>query len=241
MGGVDQVLLVESPGSVARGLQRVGRAGHGVGQVSSGRIFPKFRGDLLECAVIAARMLKGELEPFRMPCNALDVLAQQIAAHCVAGERGVDEIQRLVNRAGPYRELGRGALEAVLDMLSGRFPSSDFADLQTAAGLGPRHGPAERPQRGADDHAAERRHHPRPRQLRGASGSGRTAHRRAGRGDGVRDPRRRVHPARRVQLAGRGDHARPGHRLAGPRRARQAAVLARRRAGPTGGAGARGG
>jgi len=130
MGGVDQVLLVESPGSVARGLQRVGRAGHGVGQVSTGRIFPKFRGDLLESAVIAGRMLKGELEPFRMPCNALDVLAQQVAAHCVAGERGVDEIQCLVNRAGPYRELGRGALEALLDMLSGRFPSSDFADLR---------------------------------------------------------------------------------------------------------------
>jgi ATP-dependent Lhr-like helicase len=130
MGGVDQVLLVESPGAVARGLQRVGRAGHGVGEVSTGRIFPKFRGDLLECAVVAARMLQGQLEPFRMPRNALDVLAQQIAAHCVAGERGVDEIQRLVNRAGPYRELGRGVLESVLDMLSGRFPSSDFADLK---------------------------------------------------------------------------------------------------------------
>ncbi|WP_295888236.1 DEAD/DEAH box helicase [uncultured Thiohalocapsa sp.] len=130
MGGVDQVLLVESPGSVARGLQRVGRAGHGVGEVSTGRIFPKFRGDLLECAVIAGRMLKGELEPFRMPSNALDVLAQQIAAHCVAGDRAVEEIQRLVNRAGPYRELSRAALESVLDMLSGRFPSSDFADLK---------------------------------------------------------------------------------------------------------------
>ncbi|WP_322789213.1 DNA glycosylase AlkZ-like family protein, partial [Thiohalocapsa halophila] len=130
MGGVDQVLLVESPGSVARGLQRVGRAGHGVGEVSTGRIFPKFRGDLLECAVIAGRMLTGELEPFRMPANALDVLAQQIAAHCVAGDRTVEEIQRLVNRAGPYLSLSRAALEAVLDMLSGRFPSSDFADLK---------------------------------------------------------------------------------------------------------------
>jgi ATP-dependent Lhr-like helicase len=130
MGGVDQVLLVESPGSVARGLQRVGRAGHGVGEVSTGRIFPKFRGDLLECAVIAGRMLKGELEPLRMPSNALDVLAQQIAAHCVAGDRTLDEIQRLVNRAGPYRSLSRAALESVLDMLSGRFPSSDFADLK---------------------------------------------------------------------------------------------------------------
>lgn len=130
MGGVDQVLLVESPGSVARGLQRVGRAGHGVGEVSTGRIFPKFRGDLLECAVIAGRMLKGELEPLRMPSNALDVLAQQIAAHCVAGDRTVEEIQRLVNRAGPYLSLSRAALTSVLDMLSGRFPSSDFADLK---------------------------------------------------------------------------------------------------------------
>uniref|UniRef100_UPI0035948D98 helicase-related protein n=1 Tax=Thiocapsa sp. TaxID=2024551 RepID=UPI0035948D98 len=130
MGGVDQVLLVESPGSVARGLQRVGRAGHGVGQVSTGRIFPKFRGDLLECAVIGARMLAAELEPFRMPRNALDVLAQQIAAHCVETERTVADLHRLVTRAGPYRELSRSALDAVLDMLSGRYPSSDFADLK---------------------------------------------------------------------------------------------------------------
>jgi ATP-dependent helicase Lhr and Lhr-like helicase len=130
MGGVDQVLLVESPGSVARGLQRVGRAGHGVGQVSTGRIFPKFRGDLLECAVIGARMLTGDLEPFRMPRNALDVLAQQIAAHCVETERTVADLHRLVTRSGPYRELSRAALEAVLDMLSGRYPSSDFADLK---------------------------------------------------------------------------------------------------------------
>jgi ATP-dependent Lhr-like helicase len=130
MGAVDQVLLVESPGSVARGLQRVGRAGHGVGEVSSGRIFPKFRGDLLECAVVASRMISGEIEPFRMPCNALDVLAQQIAALCVEGPRPVAEIYRLIRRAGPYRELTRTALDAVLDMLSGRYPSSDFADLR---------------------------------------------------------------------------------------------------------------
>jgi ATP-dependent Lhr-like helicase len=149
MGGVDQVLLVESPGSVARGLQRVGRAGHGVGQVSTGRIFPKFRGDLLECAVIGARMLTGELEPFRIPRNALDVLAQQIAAHCVETERAVVDLHRLVTRAGPYRELSRSALEAVLDMLSGRYPSSDFADLKplltwdrTADTLGVRKGTA---------------------------------------------------------------------------------------------------
>jgi ATP-dependent helicase Lhr and Lhr-like helicase len=130
MGAVDQVLLVESPGSVARGLQRVGRAGHGVGEVSTGRIFPKFRGDLLECAVVASRMLVGEIEPFRMPRNALDVLAQQVAALCLDEDRVVDEVHRLVRRAGPYRDLSRSALEAVLDMLSGRYPSSDFAELR---------------------------------------------------------------------------------------------------------------
>jgi ATP-dependent Lhr-like helicase len=130
MGALDQVLLVESPGSVARGLQRVGRAGHGVGEVSIGRLYPKFRGDLLECAVIAQRMLKGELEPFRMPRNALDVLAQQLAAMCSATPCTVAQLHALVTRAGPYRELSRAALEAVLDMLSGRYPSSDFAELK---------------------------------------------------------------------------------------------------------------
>ncbi|MFY9973509.1 MAG: DEAD/DEAH box helicase, partial [Chromatiaceae bacterium] len=130
MGAVDQVLLVESPGSVARGLQRVGRAGHGVGEVSRGLIFPKFRGDLLECAVISRRMLAGELEPLRMPRNALDVLAQQLAAQCVSGEQRVDALHALVARAGPYRGLTRTALESVLDMLSGRYPSSDFAELR---------------------------------------------------------------------------------------------------------------
>ena len=130
MGAVDQVILVESPGSVARGLQRVGRAGHGVGEVSNGRIFPKFRGDLLECAVIAGRMLTGELESMRMPRNALDVLAQQLAAHCVGSDRTLDELLALATRAGPYRELSRPALESVLDMLSGRYPSSDFAELR---------------------------------------------------------------------------------------------------------------
>lgn len=130
MGAVDQVLLVESPGSVARGLQRVGRAGHGVGEVSRGRIYPKFRGDLLECAVIAARMLGGELEPFRCPRNALDVVAQQVAAHCVSADRTVNELHAMVTRAGPYRELSRAALESVLDMLSGCYPSSDFAELR---------------------------------------------------------------------------------------------------------------
>ncbi len=130
MGAVDQVLLVESPGSVARGLQRVGRAGHGVGEVSVGRIYPKFRGDLLESAVVAERMLEAELDAIEVPRNVLDVLSQQIVAMCCHEPMKVDDIERIVRRAWSYRELTRNALEAVLDMLSGRYPSSDFADLQ---------------------------------------------------------------------------------------------------------------
>ncbi|MGD8642915.1 MAG: crosslink repair DNA glycosylase YcaQ family protein [Chromatiales bacterium] len=130
MGAVDLVILVESPGSVARGLQRVGRAGHRVDEVSIGRVFPKFRGDLLECAVISARMTTGEIEAIRAPRNALDVLAQQIVALCVDRPRSVDEIAALAARAYPYKELSRQLLSAVLDMLAGHYPSTDFADLK---------------------------------------------------------------------------------------------------------------
>jgi len=130
LGSVDLVLLVESPGSVARGLQRVGRAGHGVGEVSAGRIYPKFRGDLLECAVVAGRMLDAELDAIAVPKNPLDVLSQQIVAMCCQQPMTVDDVERVVRRACPYRDLSRAAFEAVLDMLSGRYPSSDFADLK---------------------------------------------------------------------------------------------------------------
>ncbi|MEE4163409.1 MAG: crosslink repair DNA glycosylase YcaQ family protein [Woeseiaceae bacterium] len=130
MGAVDLVMLVESPGSVARGLQRVGRAGHGVGEISSGHLYPKFRGDLLESAVVASRMLDAEIEAITVPVNPLDVLAQQIVAMCCQAPLTVDEIERVVRRAWSYRELSRGLLEAVLDMLSGHYPSTDFADLK---------------------------------------------------------------------------------------------------------------
>lgn len=130
MGAVDRVVLVESPGSVARGLQRVGRAGHRVGETSVGRIYPKFRGDLLECAVIGQRMLRGELEAIRVPQNALDVLAQQLVAHCVERPRTVDELLELARRADPYRGLSRSLLETVLDMLAGRYAADAFADLR---------------------------------------------------------------------------------------------------------------
>jgi len=131
MGAVDLVLQVESPKSVSRGLQRIGRAGHSVGDVSRGRIFPKFRGDLLECAVVAKRMREGAIEPTVVPRNALDVLAQQIIAMAAVEEPlSVDELYALVTRTHSYAELSRPVFESVLDMLDGRYPSSEFAELR---------------------------------------------------------------------------------------------------------------
>ncbi len=180
MGAVDLVLQIESPKSVARGLQRIGRAGHGVGEVSKGRIFPKFRGDLLECAVVCKRMREGAIESTVVPRNALDVLAQQIVAIAASAEdsglaggqmsnsdadmsaetdRGsratgedgptgedglmgedgpmsedgsvsVDQLYALVCRTHSYSDLPRALLENVLDMLDGRYPSSEFGELR---------------------------------------------------------------------------------------------------------------
>lgn len=130
MGAVDQVLLVESPGSVARGLQRVGRAGHGVGEVSRGVLFPKFKGDLLEAAVVVERMLDGEIESIETPSQCLDVLAQQLVAICCVGAHSPAQLFDLARRARPYRDLSEKSLAAVLDMLSGRYPSTEMADLR---------------------------------------------------------------------------------------------------------------
>ncbi len=130
MGAVDLVLLVESPGSVARGLQRVGRAGHGVGEVSVARIYPKFRGDLLESTVVASRMLSAELDALQVPVNVLDVLAQQVVAMCCREPMTVADIGRIVRRAWGYRALSPAVLGAVLEMLAGHYPSADFADLR---------------------------------------------------------------------------------------------------------------
>jgi len=130
MGAVDLVIQVESPGSTARGLQRVGRAGHQVGAVSRARIFPKYPGDLLEAAVVAERMTRGDLEPVVVPRNALDVLAQQIVAMTSVQDWTVDELEAAVRRAYGFAELSRDALVSVLDMLAGRYPSTDFADLR---------------------------------------------------------------------------------------------------------------
>ncbi len=130
MGAVDLVIQVESPKSVARGLQRIGRAGHELGAVSKGRIFPKFRADLLESAVVARAMREGEIEETKIPHSPLDVLAQQIVAIASQEEIRVDDLHALVRRAHPFRDLSREQLENVLDMLAGRYPSDEFAELR---------------------------------------------------------------------------------------------------------------
>jgi len=130
MGAVDLVIQVESPKSVARGLQRVGRAGHELGAVSKGRIFPKFRADLLESAVVVKRMLEGAIEETVIPRNPLDVLAQQIVAITADEEISVDDLHELVRGAYPFADLSRTQLENVLDMLAGRYPSDEFAELR---------------------------------------------------------------------------------------------------------------
>src|SRR5205807_539835 len=131
---VDLVLQGESPKSVTRALLRIGRACHGVGEVSKGRIFPKFRADLLEATVVVKRMRDGEIEPTVVPRNPLDVLAQQIVAMAVSEDEGeelsVPELYELVRRTYPYAELSRELLDNVLDMLDGRYPSEQFAELR---------------------------------------------------------------------------------------------------------------
>jgi ATP-dependent Lhr-like helicase len=130
MGAVDLVVQVESPGSVASGLQRIGRAGHRVGEPSKGRIFPKFRGDLLEAAVVTERMLAGLIEETRYPRNPLDVLAQQIVAMCAVREWRVGELRDVVRRAANFEDLSDEIFLAVLDLLAGRYPSDGFAELR---------------------------------------------------------------------------------------------------------------
>lgn len=130
MGAVDLVIQIEAPPSVASGMQRIGRASHQVGAVSRGIIFPKFRGDLLSCAAATARMEAGLVEETFYGRNPLDVLAQQIVAIAGMDEMAVEELFCLVRRAAPFAELPRSSFEGVLDMLSGRYPSDEFAELK---------------------------------------------------------------------------------------------------------------
>src|SRR5437764_1468193 len=130
MGAVDLVLQIEAPPSVAAGIQRVGRAGHSVGEVSRGVVIPKFRGDLLESAAVVEGMLDGRIESTVVPRKPLDVLAQQIVAMCALDEWEVEKLGRVVRRAYPYSDLGPRAFDSVLDMLSGRYPSDQFVELR---------------------------------------------------------------------------------------------------------------
>jgi ATP-dependent helicase Lhr and Lhr-like helicase len=130
MGAIDLVIQIEAPPSVASGLQRIGRAGHSVGQASEGIIFPKFRGDLVACAAVTAAMRHGKVESSRYPRNPLDVLAQQLVAMASMERWSVDDLYRTVRSAAPFAELSRPIFDGVLDMLSGRYPSDEFAELR---------------------------------------------------------------------------------------------------------------
>jgi ATP-dependent Lhr-like helicase len=130
MGAIDLVIQIEAPPSVSAGLQRVGRAGHSVGGVSRGIVFPKFKGDLLASVATAERMRAGAVEATSFPRNPLDVLAQQIVASVSDGEIDEEELFHLMRGAAPFRGLPRPAFEAVLDLLSGRYPSDEFAELK---------------------------------------------------------------------------------------------------------------
>lgn len=130
MGAVDLVVQIEAPPSVASGMQRIGRASHQAEAVSRGILFPKHRADLLAVAAIAKAMNEGAVEETRIPVNPLDVLAQQLVSMAAVAERRVDELLALVRRAAPFATLTRGQFEGVLDMLSGRYPSQEFAELR---------------------------------------------------------------------------------------------------------------
>jgi ATP-dependent Lhr-like helicase len=130
MGALDLVVQIEAPPSVSSGLQRIGRAGHTIDAISRGVIVPKFRGDLVACAAVARAMHEGAVETSRYPRNPLDILAQQIVAMTAMDPWKVDDLYAAIRRAAPFAELSRSAFEGVLDMLSGRYPSDDFAELR---------------------------------------------------------------------------------------------------------------
>ena len=234
MGAVDLVIQVESPKSVARGLQRIGRAGHELGAVSKGRIFPKFRADLLESAVVARAMREGEIEETVIPRNPLDVLAQQIVAITVDEEierrRPARARQTRVSvprpLAGAARERARHARRPL--------PVRRVRRAAAAHHLGSHRRARARARRRAAARGHERGHDPGPRPVRRLPRRRRRPGRRARRGDGLRGPRRPDVPARRVDLADRGDHPRPGARARRRRacRARCRSGRAKESAGP---------
>jgi len=130
MGAVDLVIQVEAPPSVASGLQRVGRAGHQVGEISHGVLLPKHRTDLIGCAVSVQRMIAGEIETMKVPANPLDILAQHTVAACALESLDAETWFDTVRRSASFATLPRNAFEATLDLLSGKYPSTDFAELR---------------------------------------------------------------------------------------------------------------
>jgi len=130
MGAVDMVIQVEAPPSAASGLQRVGRAGHQVGEISRASLFPKHRGDVLHTAIVTERMLAGQIEAIAVPRNPLDILAQQTVAACALDAISVEEWFDTVRRSAPFQTLPRSAYEATLDLLAGKYPSDEFAELR---------------------------------------------------------------------------------------------------------------
>ena len=130
MGAIDLVIQIEAPPSIASGMQRIGRASHHVGAASSGIIVPKFRGDLIACAAVAEAMHEGAIEPTRYPRNPLDVLSQQIVAMVAMDTWHADALFAAVRAAAPFAELSRTSFDGVLDMLSGLYPSDEFAELR---------------------------------------------------------------------------------------------------------------
>ena len=238
MGAVDLVIQVEAPPSVASGLQRIGRAGHQVGEISRGVLFPKHRTDLLGCAVSVQRMLTGQIETMRVPANPLDILAQHTVAAAALEPIDADRWFDTVRRSAPFATLPRSVFEATLDLLSGKYPSTEFAELRPRLVYDRDHGTlTARP--GAQRLAVTSGGAIPDRGLftvylalllkfREAFARGRTR-----RGDGLRVAPRRRHFARRHQLAHCRDHPRPG---AGDPRTGSAgpvAVLARRQRGPS--------
>ncbi|MGE0448155.1 MAG: DEAD/DEAH box helicase [Vicinamibacterales bacterium] len=130
MGAIDLVIQIEAPPSVASGLQRIGRAGHQIDAVSTGVIFPKFRGDLVACAAVTRAMHDGAVEATRYPRNPLDIVAQQVVSMTAMDRWQVDDLYATIRRAAPFADLSRGVFDGVLDMLSGRYPSDEFAELR---------------------------------------------------------------------------------------------------------------
>src|SRR3954447_15350861 len=130
MGAIDMVVQIEAPPSVASGLQRIGRGGHQANAISEGVIFPKFRGDLVACAAVAKAMHDGAVEATRYPRNPLDIVAQQVVAMTAMDDWDVEDLFAAIRGAAPFAELSRSVFDGVLDMLSGRYPSDEFAELR---------------------------------------------------------------------------------------------------------------